>query len=132
MPLLRSDTVRDTAIRLTDVWFRSWRERRFAAERCRSLRQLHDHLRSSQPDLNGEALYLAILANSVGSDAAVAKQLLESARESYAAWPVVRGLRLRDIAHRLIVWEFSSRHPDKLWLQATLKHVVDSGIPSQL
>jgi hypothetical protein len=120
------------ALRFADNWLRSWRERRYAAERCKSLRDLHTSLRSTQPHLTGEALYLALLSTATGGDAAAARDLLESARESYAEWPVARSLRLRDIVHRLIVLEFSSRHPDKPWLQISLKRVVDSGIPSQL
>jgi hypothetical protein len=129
---LRSDTPGHPALRFADAWLRSWRERRFAAERCKSLRDLHASLRSTHPHLSGEALYLALLSTATGGDAATAKDLLESARESYAEWPVARSLRLRDIVHRLIVLEFSNRHPDKPWLQLSLKRVVDSGIPSQL
>jgi hypothetical protein len=132
LPLLRSEAAAHAGTSFTENWLRGWRERRFAAERCKSLRNLHDQLRTSSPELQGDALYLAILANSTGSDAVTVQDLLESARESYAEWPVHRSLRLRDIAHRLIVWECCSHHPDQPWLQATVKEVVDNGIPSQL
>ena len=132
MHQLQADTPGHPALRFADAWLRSWRERRFAAARCKSLRELHTSLRSTQPHLTGEALYLALLSTATGGDAGAAKELLESARESYAEWPVPRSLRLRDIVHRLIVLEFSNRHPDKPWLQVSLKRVVDNGIPSQL
>jgi hypothetical protein len=79
--------------------------------------------------LSREARYLKVIAAQVDCDAAEARALLESARTSFASWPVRRELTLRDVAHTLAVSAILSSRDSDGWISASLKHVVNSAIP---
>jgi hypothetical protein len=109
-------------------WLLAWRERRFANKRCKELLALHAKVAAEQPALSREALYREVVMRRVRCTDLQADDIIDSARDSYAEWPVRRALRLRDVAHYLIVCEYCAQQTDCGWVLGTLGRVVDQNI----
>ncbi|HEX4583670.1 MAG TPA: hypothetical protein VH183_02490 [Burkholderiaceae bacterium] len=86
------------------------------------------------PALGGEPLYERILSTRLGVDGAVARELVESARETYAEWPVTRAVRFRDVVLYLIVDRcLKGQAPDsEHWIHGEIRPIVRSIIPQNL
>ena len=108
----------------------AWRERRFAAECCRSLLGHYQRIAANHPELSGVALYLQIVAAHLGGDAAVARRVIEGAEESYAIWPVARALNFRDVVHYLAVIGYC--HGNGVAVTSDVRPVIDAVIPHAL
>lgn len=80
----------------------SWSDVRFARRESRLalslLRQVHD----DRPDLEGRALYLEVLSRCACGGAASAGDLVRRAEQSFAAWPVSRRVRFRDVVSYVV------------------------------
>jgi YHS domain-containing protein len=113
-------------------WLLAWRERRFTAQCCRELLELHANVTGGQPNLAGPNLYRTIVMNRTGVDLAAANAVLESAEQSFTAWPVSRELTFRDIVHYLVVSEFVATHAGSRWITIDMKRVVHASIPQRL
>ena len=113
-------------------WWLAWQERRFAAKRCKELLALHARVSEERPLLQPEARYREVVLRRVHCTEMQADELLECARDSYAEWPVRRALRLRDVAHFLVVCEYCATHEGAEWVLGALGDVVDHSIPRQL
>jgi YHS domain-containing protein len=110
----------------------AWRERRFAAARCREMMSLHGTVRSVYPELTGTALYRQILIGRGGSNPATVDEVLRNAEQSFAIWPVARELTFRDVVHYLAVSEFVSSYDGTPWVHVNMKRVVESMVPHDL
>jgi len=110
----------------------AWQERRFVARCCRQLLRIYQAAAAEHPDLARAELYQRVVVAHTGIDPAGAGAILEGARESFALWPVSRGLSLRDVAHYLAVSEFLATHGKSRWIHANLKRVVAASIPHDL
>lgn len=122
---------RSNALGQTVSWLLAWRERRFAAKRCKELLALHAKVAAEHPLLTRETVYREVVMRRVRCSELQAEELIECARDSYAEWPVRRQLRLRDVAHYLVVCEYCANHTDSGWVLSTLGRVVDDCIPVQ-
>ena len=112
-------------------WLLAWRERRFANKRCKELLALHAKVAAEQPLMARETVYREVVMRRVRCTEVQAEELIECARDSYAEWPVRRQLRLRDVAHYLIVCEYCASQADSGWVLSTLGRVVADCIPIQ-
>lgn len=108
-----------------------WRERRFARSCCQELLRTYNTIATEHPDLAREELYRQVVALRTGGSAEAVRAVLKGADESYAWWPQVRDLTLRDIAHYLSVTEFLATHGESPWIHNSLKRVVSESIPSR-
>lgn len=110
----------------------AWSERRFAAQCCRELLQLHSTISAHHANLAGVDLYRMIVTAHVGGDAAAADHVLHRAQESYALWPVPRALTFRDVAHYLAVSGYWALHRGRRWTSPDIRRFIDASIPSHL
>ncbi len=110
----------------------AWRERRFAASRCREMMKLHGAVAAAHPGLAGPGLYRRVLTTRVGSDPATVDDVLRNAEQSFAIWPVARALKFRDVVHYLAVSEFVSSYDGTPWVHVNMKRVVESMVPHDL
>jgi len=110
----------------------AWRERRFAAARCRELVKLYGVVASVSPGLSGPGLYREVLTARGGSDPAAVDEVLRNAEQSFAIWPVARALTFRDVVHYLAVSEFVSSYDGTPWVHVNMKRVVESMVPHDL
>ena len=110
----------------------AWRERHLAAVRCRELLKLHHTVIGARPDLAHVDLYRQIVVDRTGCDRAAADAILRHTQESFAAWPVSRELKFRDVVHYLIVSEILHSHNESRWVHADIRRVVYSSIPHEL
>jgi hypothetical protein len=109
--------------------FPSWRERRHTAKISRKLLETYRHAAAAYPGLQRRALYLRIVVGYLGCAPAAADEVLESAEESFAAWPAQRALTFRDVVHYLAVPECTTTTG---WTRGNLGSVVASIVPRHL
>ncbi len=110
----------------------AWRERRFAAARCREMLKLHWVVSSVSPQLAGRNLYREVLTARGGSTPLAVEEVLRNAEQSFAIWPVARALTFRDVVHYLAVSEFVSSFDGTPWVHVNMKRVVESMVPNSL
>jgi YHS domain-containing protein len=110
----------------------AWRERRFAAARCREMMKLHGAVSAAHPGLSGAGLYRRVLTSRRGADPATIDDVLRNAEQSFAIWPVARALKFRDVVHYLAVSEFVSSYDGTPWVHVNMKRVVESLVPHDL
>jgi hypothetical protein len=106
-----------------------WRERRYTARISRRLLEAYRHAAAAYPGLQRRALYLHIVIGYLGCAPSMADEVLESAEQSFAAWPVQRALRFQDVVHYLAVTEYTATTG---WTQENLGRVVASVVPRHL
>jgi hypothetical protein len=106
-----------------------WRERRHTARLSRRLLQAYRRAVAAYPELQRRALYLHIVIGYLGCPPSAADEVLDSAEQSFAAWPVQRALRFQDVVHYLAVTEYTATTG---WAQGNLGSVVASMVPKDL
>ena len=110
----------------------AWRERRFAAARCRTLLRLYRAALGTNPQASAQQLYRLVVATHLGGNAGAADAVLRHAEASYAIWPVSRNLSFRDVVHYLAVTEFVATHQGSHWVCEDTKGIVEALIPAEL
>jgi hypothetical protein len=108
---------------------RGWRERRHTARISRRLLEVYRRAAAAYPGLQRRALYLHIVIGYLGCAPSAADEVLESAEQSFAAWPVQRALTFRDVVHYLAVTEYTTTAG---WTRENLGSVVASMVPKDL
>lgn len=106
-----------------------WRERRHTARISRRLLEAYRRAAAAYPGLQRRALYLHIVIAHMGCAPSAANEVLESAEQSFAAWPVERALRFQDVVHYLAVTESTATTG---WTRGNLGSVVASMVPKDL
>jgi hypothetical protein len=85
-------------------------ERRFASRVCdESLAALHA-VRATQAELQGDALYEAVVARRASLDPDQARAIVQRANESLEDWGNDRAATLIDVVRYLIVSEYMAQH----------------------
>jgi hypothetical protein len=112
----------------------SKREEEIARKLCLQALEGLEVVRAQAPALGGEPLYQRVLSTRLGLDDAIAHELVERARESYAQWPVARQVKFRDVVHYFIVdhcLKGQAPHVEH-WIHGEIGQIVRSVIPRNL
>ncbi len=106
-------------------------DRRYARAESRRALRLHAQVRRERPDLAGRALYCEIIARCLGGEPDRARAYVRHAEDSFAAWPVSRAVRFRDVVAYVIIEErvIAARRASA---RADIAAVVASLIPTAL
>lgn len=110
----------------------SWRERHHVRKTSRVMLSQYRSIATSHPDLLPGEVYKFVVMAHTGCDTATANMILKRAEESFAAWPVSRALKLRDVVHYLTVTEYLDRYGKDFWLRSEINKLVASRIPGNL
>jgi hypothetical protein len=120
------------AIRQTLANLFVWTEGRYAKRASSELLQLYWSVRQAQPELAGRALYEAVVARRLTARSTDAATIVRRAAESFADWPVDRGLQFRDVVHYLVFDEYLRSFTTRKGTRESLGKVVSRIIPSDL
>jgi hypothetical protein len=108
-------------------------ERRYAKEASEQLLELFWRERRNRPELTGQALYEAVIAQRLGSQAAIsASEIVKRAEESFADWPVQRDLTFRDVVHYQIFDEYMRQGEVRQGTRTNIGDVVARIVPEDL
>jgi hypothetical protein len=121
-----------SVFRLIASWLLTWNEGRYTTQTSRELLAIYRSIFSAHPKLANRELYKRVVIAHKGCDETVAKRILESAEESFAAWPVRRELTFCDVVHYLAMTEFLTLHDGEHWIYSDLRYKVSSRIPHEL
>lgn len=110
----------------------AWQERRYAARRSLELLALYRRILAEYPGLDDREYYKLLVMARKNCDSKTADQVLDSAEESFATWPVMRKLTLCDVIHYLAVSESIPGHDGQPWVISDFREVVASRIPRDL
>lgn len=107
-------------------------EQRYAARASNALLQTHRQVRAERPDMQGCALYEAIVARHTGVNAASARQIVRRAEQSLADWPVERDVMFRDIVHYVTFEDYVRRRKVRSGTLSNIGKAVARAIPEDL
>jgi YHS domain-containing protein len=113
-------------------WFFERAERRFIAAVSRQLLLRFLALAGEQPATPRLELYRRLIMDRLECDAAAADRLLQQATESFAQWPKLRALQLRDVVHTLSIAEFTASHMETGGQRCDVGKLVAVLIPANL
>ena len=108
-------------------------ERRYAKEASEQLLDLFWREQREHPELKGQALYEAVIARRLGSDATIsAAEIVKRAEESFADWPVKREVKFRDVVHYQIFDEYTRHGEVRLGTRTNIGEAVARIVPDEL
>ncbi len=110
----------------------AWRERRHAERTSRDLLALYRQLAATNPGREVRELFKMVVMTRLKCDPAAAEIVLRGAAESFAEWPVPRGLTLGDVAHYVAISEFLALHRGERWMHSDIKQIVADRIPGDI
>jgi hypothetical protein len=108
-------------------------ERRYTKEASEQLLELFWREQRERPELTGQALYEAVIARRLGSNATIsASEIVKRAEESFADWPVKRDLTFRDVVHYQIFDEYMRQGEVRQGTRTNIGDVVARIVPEDL
>lgn len=107
-------------------------ERRFAARSCDELLAALHAVHAAQPELQGDALYEAVVARRGSLDPARARAIVQRATESLEDWGNDRAAKLIDVIKYLIVSEYMAQQTGIDGMIIDLGALLTSRIDPQL
>jgi hypothetical protein len=113
--------------------FAAYAERRYAKSASQQLLELFRREQREHPDLEGRALYGAVIARRLGSNSILgAADILRRAEESFAVWPRDRKLTFRDVVHYQIFDEYMRQRELRVGTRTDFGVAVARVIPDGL
>lgn len=108
-------------------------ERRYAKGASEELLQLFRREQREHPELQGRALYEAVIARRLGAHPKIkAADIVRHAEESFTDWPAERALRFRDVAHYQIFDEYMRQGEVRVGTRTNIGVAVARIIPEEL
>ena len=111
---------------------RQLREWRFARRVCNEVLRAYDQVRERSPELDGPALYEAVIAQRLRLDAPQAQRVLQDAHASREDWDNERSVCLRDIVLYMIVSEYLREGKGHRGMSLDLAAFLDQRVPAHL
>lgn len=122
----------DSPVRNLGV-FAAYAERRYAKRACKQILELFWREQRTHPELNGRALYEAVIARRLGSHPALgATHIVRRAEESLADWPAERKVKFRDVVHYQVFDEFMRQGKVGVGTRTNIGVTVARIIPDEL
>src|SRR5579862_6256543 len=108
-------------------------ERRYAREASEQLLKLFWGERRERPELKARALYEAVIARRLGANLTIsAADIVRRAEQSFAAWPIRREVRFRDVVHYQIFDEYMRQGETRVGTRTNFGEAVARIIPTEL
>ncbi len=111
---------------------RIWRERVTARQISRESLRIYREVEGSSPQLTGTTRYREVVARQTGLDEDGVSEILERAESSFAAWPVERPLKFRDVVQYIVVSQCLAANASALGIRSRLTTIIAEEIPSEL
>lgn len=108
------------------------RERALARRLSRESLRIYREVRAQHPELEGPALYRAVISRQAGLDETAARRFVERAEDTFASWPEERPVTFRDVVQYLAVERWLAIDPDAQGFRTRLAEVVAKQIPEDL
>ena len=107
-------------------------EKVHALRSSRELLALYKKTHSSNPELEGRALYQRIVMDRLTVDDRFAQLVLRRAEQSFCDWPSSRELRYRDVVLYIVIVEYLRSHVGTVGTQTNMRKVVDRFVSETL
>jgi len=114
------------------TWFARWVERRYVVRASREMLTRYRTIVQAYPGASRTELYRQLIIDRFGCDSAAADRALNQANDSFAKWPKVRELTLRDVIHFAAVVEFLTDHDRAQGMLADVDKLVAAQVPANL
>jgi hypothetical protein len=112
-------------------FYRKANERKFARIVSLEILGLYVSQRIANPDLHGRPLYEKITSKYLNVTDAEARDVVQRAEQSFAIWPTEREVRLKDVAHYIVVNEYIETNGVR-GVESHFKKVIDKVISDHL
>ena len=109
-----------------------WRERRLARRTSVESLRLYRELEAARPELPAIVRYEEVVARRTGLDGDGVRRVLKRAEDSFAAWPVERPLKFRDVVQYLVIHECLNAEPSIVGTRTRLTTIIAEVIPKDL
>ncbi len=109
-----------------------WRKRAHARRVTSSMLKLYLIMSKEHSGIEKKELYLLVLTLHFNCSRDTAEELMRSAEESFAIWPVERKLRFRDLVHYVALIEWMASNKNNKWTHHSISEFVATRIPSNL
>jgi len=110
----------------------SWREFRFAKKTGLLALNRFQRLRMEKPELTGHALYNTFVCERNAIEPSAAREILQRAEASFAAWPNDRDLVFRDVVQYLAISEYLALYPKRGGTTVNMVRIITKIIPGNL
>ena len=108
---------------------RTWRECSYAKRASRRAVQVYREVELTKPELSGLKRYKEVVSRQTGLDDTAVRRILAGAESSFAAWPVERELRFRDVVQYLVISKCLADEPNALGTRTRLTAIIESEVP---
>jgi hypothetical protein len=108
---------------------RTWRECSYAKRASRRAVQVYREVELTKPELSGLTRYKEVVSRQTGLDDTAVRRILAGAESSFAAWPVERELRFRDVVQYLVISKCLADEPNALGTRTRLTAIIESEVP---
>ena len=110
----------------------AWRELRFAKKAGRLALTRYQRLRTERPELTRQALYEAFVCERNAIEPSAAREILQRAEASFAAWPNDRDLTFRNVVQYLAISEYLALYPKRGGTTVNMVRIITRIIPGNL
>jgi len=110
---------------------RSWRECSYARRVSRHAVEVYRDIEARRPELTGVNRYKEVVARETGLDDTGVRRILAGAESSFAAWPVERELRFRDVVQYLVISKCLADDPDVQAPRSRLAAIIQEEVPEK-
>jgi hypothetical protein len=108
---------------------RVWQERTYAKRASRRVLEVYREVEACRPELTGVTRYKEVVARHTGLDDTGVRRILRGAESSFAAWPVERPLRFRDVVEYLVVTKCLADESGESGVHRRMREIIDAEIP---
>ena len=108
---------------------RTWRECSYAKRASRQAVEVYREVEVRRPDLTGVSRYKEVVARQTGLDDTGVRRVLAGAESTFAAWPVERELRFRDVVQYLVLSKCLADDPHSPAPRSRLTAIIQAEIP---
>jgi hypothetical protein len=111
---------------------RTWRERVTARQISREALRIYREVEESSPEMSGVTRYREIVSRQTGLDENGVSEILERAQSSFAAWPVERPLKFRDVVQYIVAHRCLNADASVRGIRSRLTTIIAEEIPGEL
>ncbi len=108
---------------------RTWRECSYAKRESRRALQVYREVELTKPELSGLTRYKEVVSRQTGLDDTSVRRILAGAESSFAAWPIERELRFRDVVQYHVISKCLAEEPSALGTRSRLTAIIEAEIP---